>query len=151
MAYPIPILGSIAVTHTSVCFLANPVWGPFLCYHDKITILDILLANFWWSQQLLDHESYSFLLSLPLSFFWSSTVSLLFCFCSSVSLFAPVCLFICLSLSLFLSPSSSLSFPSSSLPPLSLSLSSSLSFPSSSLVPLVLSLALSSFSHSPAL
>src|SRR4029434_6990451 len=39
--------------------LCKSVWGPFLCDHDKITILDILLTNFWWSQQLLDHESYT--------------------------------------------------------------------------------------------
>src|SRR4029434_2328177 len=39
--------------------LSNPVWGPFLCYHDKITILDIMLANLWWSQQPLDIEFYS--------------------------------------------------------------------------------------------
>ena len=28
-----------------VCDLSNPVWGHFLCYHDKITILDIMLAS----------------------------------------------------------------------------------------------------------
>src|SRR4029434_1709017 len=53
----------INCSHSHLCFLtpgvcANPVWGPFLCDHDKITIWDILLANFWWSQQLLDHESH---------------------------------------------------------------------------------------------
>ena len=33
------------------------MWGPFLCYDDKI--MEIMLANFWWSQQLLYHKSHN--------------------------------------------------------------------------------------------